>query len=261
MKKSMVVAALLSGLLATATAQDIVIDSVSQNGSMSFEGARFGTTATVEWAASLTEAGRTNWHGLTNLVVTSDPMASDIPMFFRILGQPDTNMMNGLVAYYPFNGNANDQSGLANNAVVSGASFGLDRFGHSNSCLVVKKTDRAVTTGNISLSGGSPRTIALWFRADAEPVWPDGYLLHWGARLGDADAGGKMQTLVYLPYHINNPTPDGGVNIASDCYYASIAALTTPRYLAGSWHHLAFTYTDSLTNAHLQRFQLARSSS
>jgi hypothetical protein len=56
---------------------------------MSFRGAQVGTTATVEWAASLTDAGRTNWHILTNIVVTSDVMTNDIPMFFRVRGTLD----------------------------------------------------------------------------------------------------------------------------------------------------------------------------
>jgi hypothetical protein len=39
---------------------------------------------------------------------------------------------NGLVAYYPFNGNANDASGNGNNGIVSGATLTEDRYGVSN---------------------------------------------------------------------------------------------------------------------------------
>ena len=38
----------------------------------------------------------------------------------------------GLVAYYPFNGNANDESGNGNNGVVHGATLTTDRFGNAN---------------------------------------------------------------------------------------------------------------------------------
>jgi N-acetylneuraminic acid mutarotase len=75
-------------------AQDIVIDSISGNGTMSFSGAQVGTTATVQWAASLTDAGGTNWHGFTNVVVTAGimtndiPMTNDVPTFFRVRGTP-----------------------------------------------------------------------------------------------------------------------------------------------------------------------------
>jgi hypothetical protein len=41
---------------------------------------------------------------------------------------------NGLVAWYPFNGNANDESGNGNNGTVNGATIVTDRFGNFNSC-------------------------------------------------------------------------------------------------------------------------------
>lgn len=40
---------------------------------------------------------------------------------------------NGLVAYYPFNGNANDASGNGNNGTVNGATLTTDRYGIANS--------------------------------------------------------------------------------------------------------------------------------
>ena len=44
----------------------------------------------------------------------------------------------GLIAYYPFNGNANDESGNGNHGVLGGANGGptltTDRFGNENSC-------------------------------------------------------------------------------------------------------------------------------
>ena len=38
----------------------------------------------------------------------------------------------GLVAHYPFNGNANDESGNGNNGIVYGATLTVDRFGNTN---------------------------------------------------------------------------------------------------------------------------------
>ncbi|MBV2225137.1 MAG: hypothetical protein KUL74_09835 [Cloacibacterium sp.] len=43
------------------------------------------------------------------------------------------NLTNGLIAFYPFNGNANDISGNGNNGVVTRASLTSDRFGNLNS--------------------------------------------------------------------------------------------------------------------------------
>ncbi len=41
--------------------------------------------------------------------------------------------VNGLVAWYPFNGNANDASGNGNNGIANGAILTKDRFGNPNS--------------------------------------------------------------------------------------------------------------------------------
>lgn len=39
----------------------------------------------------------------------------------------------GLIAYYPFNGNANDESGNGTNGTINGAKLAADRFGNANS--------------------------------------------------------------------------------------------------------------------------------
>ena len=43
------------------------------------------------------------------------------------------DLNNGLVAYYPFNGNANDESGNGNHGTVNGATLTTDRLGNANS--------------------------------------------------------------------------------------------------------------------------------
>ena len=48
-------------------------------------------------------------------------------------GYSQSFLTNGLVAYYPFNGNANDESGHGNNGTVYGATLTADRFGRANS--------------------------------------------------------------------------------------------------------------------------------
>ena len=52
-------------------------------------------------------------------------------LYFQPFAQ--INLDSGLVGYYPFNGNAHDESGFGYNGVVNGAVLTTDRFGHSNS--------------------------------------------------------------------------------------------------------------------------------
>ena len=49
----------------------------------------------------------------------------------EVLEIPKVNLESGLVAYYPFNGNANDESGNGNDGEVFGATLSLDRNGNS----------------------------------------------------------------------------------------------------------------------------------
>jgi hypothetical protein len=52
------------------------------------------------------------------------------PLFAQV---PSYVPTNGLVGYWPFNGNANDESGYGNNGTANGATLTSDRFGNANS--------------------------------------------------------------------------------------------------------------------------------
>ncbi len=66
-------------------------------------------------------------------------MKNELSLFisiFILVGQlqaqtqiPSYVPTNGLVGWWPFNGNANDESGNGNNGTVNGASLTSDRFG------------------------------------------------------------------------------------------------------------------------------------
>lgn len=70
----------------------------------------------------------------------------------------DDKSGDGLVAYYPFNGNANDESGNGNNGTVNGSTLlTTDRFGNENSAYMFNgngfiKIDPPLINKNISFS-------------------------------------------------------------------------------------------------------------
>jgi hypothetical protein len=70
---------------------------------------------------------------------------------------------DGLVAYYPFNGNANDESGNGNNATVHGASLIEDRFGNFNSAYSFDGLDDYIDIGN-NVKPPFPITVSVWVR-------------------------------------------------------------------------------------------------
>ncbi len=73
---------------------------------------------------------------------------------------------NGLVAHYPFNGNANDESGNGNNGTVNGATLTEDRFGNINSAYKFDGVNDYIKIGNSSLKNS---TISLWFNINSYP--------------------------------------------------------------------------------------------
>ncbi len=113
---------------------------------------------------------------------------------------------NGLVGWWPFNGNANDESGNGNNGTVNGASLTPDRFGVANKAydfssaeqdfISAAQSGMSSTTGTFSLwvnfsgaiGGGNPLLALDWYTL-IEPILLNGYasdsryqklILNWG---------------------------------------------------------------------------------
>ncbi len=83
--------------------------------------------------------------------------------FYLAIGMPS----NGLVAYYPFNGNANDESGNGNDGTVVGATLTTDRFGNPDSAYSFDGGDdyiRVPDDNSLDLSDGL--TIIAWIKSD-----------------------------------------------------------------------------------------------
>ena len=74
-------------------------------------------------------------------------------------------LTNGLIAYYPFCGNANDASGNNNNGTVNGATLTTDRFGNTNSAYHFNGNQENIKVQN-SLLPSTPTsfTISMWLK-------------------------------------------------------------------------------------------------
>jgi hypothetical protein len=70
---------------------------------------------------------------------------------------PDNSFItNGLVAYYPFNGNANDQSGNGYNGIPHRVRYSSDRFGNNASSVLLQERNlpNSVTVTNVLFKQG-----------------------------------------------------------------------------------------------------------
>jgi hypothetical protein len=70
----------------------------------------------------------------------------------------------GLVACYPFDGNANDASGNGNHGIVKGATLTEDRFGNADSAYTFNGINNYIHLSSLDSIGFNNGTVTLWFK-------------------------------------------------------------------------------------------------
>jgi hypothetical protein len=73
---------------------------------------------------------------------------------------------DGLVGYWPFNGNANDESGNNNNGVVNGATLTTDRFGNTGKAYKFNGQNNNIVVQNSTTLNPTSITICAWINAE-----------------------------------------------------------------------------------------------
>jgi hypothetical protein len=72
-------------------------------------------------------------------------------------------LKNGLIAYYPFNGNTNDESGNNNNGTANGGMLTTDKFGNINKAYYFDGSHYIKVSNSISLSSvANSFSISAW---------------------------------------------------------------------------------------------------
>ena len=152
-----------------------------------------------------------------------------IALSMNVFAQVPTN---GLVGYWPFNGNANDESGNNNNGTVSGATLTTDRFGNANKAYSFDGTNDYISVlDNNSLDLTNQLTLSAWFFTDGSKV-NQGLLGKGG--LNNAHTG------YALLLQVSNPATSGVVlqnlptTTAKEAY--------SPTNIANNWHNFTGTY-------------------
>ncbi len=78
---------------------------------------------------------------------------------------------SGLVGWWPFNGNANDESGNGNNGTVNGATLTTDRFGVANKAYSFNGTTNFISVPHsASLNLSVPSSFSMWIKIPSYPV-------------------------------------------------------------------------------------------
>ncbi len=100
-------------------------------------------------------------------------------LLFSLVNSALAGINDGLVAYYPFNGNANDASGNGHNGVVNGATLTTDRFGAPNSAYYFDGLNDYISVpDDDALDLPNIKTISLWFYLQVKNGDPNNVLLN-----------------------------------------------------------------------------------
>ena len=158
------------------------------------------------------------------ITMTVHPLPADI-------GQSTGNLQslqNGLVAYYPFNGNALDGSGNGNNGTVHGATLTTDRYGNNNSAYFFNGAGTYINVPNsTSLQINTVISMCAWI---------------------DFENGGTMNPRILhkYDYQLATLSTNPARKIFSQFGNNNNSSVTSQNILqANNWHFVALTYNGS----------------
>lgn len=122
-------------------------------------------------------------------------------------------LTNGLVAYYPFDGNANDASGNGNNGVVQGATLTTNRFGMSSNAYAFDGVQSRIQIPETLFSGtNSAVTISAWVTTDNGPYSGNEEIFEKSSVNGEMDMSINANQFIFGPVLSN---PYGGIFIGT----------------------------------------------
>lgn len=135
---------------------------------------------------------------------------------------------NGLVAYYPFNGNANDASGNGKDGLISGGVIPTtDRFGNQDAAFQFNGTDGHINT-KISSGFTKNMTICVWINTTSQVSWAGVVFNRKNKATGLVFQSGGQKVSSYLS-NASSWLPVDGKTIVTD----------------GKWHLLTSVISDT----------------
>ena len=146
-----------------------------------------------------------------------------------------SNLTNGLVGYWPFCGNANDESGNGNNGSVNGSTLTIDRFGNNNNAYDFNGTSYIDFN---AIPFNQDFSISLWFNADTLYQLPCG------------------QHEILGTFTNTQPFPNGQVIGINELGGVSVGngIIGTPYnnyYTTNNWYNAVYTYSASTQTINL----------
>ena len=155
-------------------------------------------------------------------------------------------LVSGLVAYYPFNGNAQDESGNGLNGVTNNVTLISDRFGLLNSAYDFNGVSSFIQVNHDPTLNSLPLTVSCWFKFNASQIAGEPALISkytaatwngWNMTL-DSSLGGNIH-----PWYIK----DAANEILGN--YGNAPFMVT-NIGDDVWHHIVFV-VDAVTGGRI----------
>lgn len=140
---------------------------------------------------------------------------------------------NGLVGWWPFNGNANDESGNGHNGVINGATITSDRWGNSNSAFSFNGISSKIEVPYSSSFNNSSITISAWVKPNNTNAGY--YVARWNSPYHFEMGQGGLD----WPNHY-------GFGVFTQPFLSSNSNIAT-----GTWKHVVATYNNSTGNMNI----------
>jgi uncharacterized protein YjdB/RPA family protein len=174
----------------------------------------------------------------TTMIVTVTTPVSSLPCYVP---------SSGLIAWYPFTGNANDSSGNSINGIVSGASLTTDRFGNANAAYSLNGTTDYIEIPYSPLFDNPTYSFSFWVKTPISTPSYGGPGVNSGI-IARNILGGPISS----PDDANNWVifECGGtcaIGTAGHADGMGVAnAQTFPSISDNIWHHVVFTVSSNL---------------
>jgi len=147
---------------------------------------------------------------------------------------------NGLVAYYPFNGNANDESGNNNNGTVYGEALRInDRKGNANKAYSFDGVNDYIDLGNKILDAKPISfTVCMWINFPEQQLNSQ----HWASIITRRNLESQSWAALKVWYD-NSQNNLGKATISVDYpdYHSSTQVRSTTKVINNAWHFIVGT--------------------
>ncbi|OQP59962.1 hypothetical protein A3860_35560 [Niastella vici] len=168
-------------------------------------------------------------------------------LYFNAVTQ--VNLNQGLIAYYSFNGTANDVSGQNNNPTYNSTTLTTDRYGNANSaCNFDGIDDYIIVPGTAGMNTATAMTVAMYFNTELTTlqnlIGKIGYYSGEGAQFQVAI---NFNLYPGILYGVNNPVDICNSQIALNSAYVNTGG-TVP---TNQWHCLVCTYEAGVQKIYL----------